>query len=106
MKQQLYQDSLKSFIKSYQMAKEDGSEQTDQTRFKVQEIHTLNSLYQDLNHIEFGEQSKFELPKTLKHENLVEINLNAFQETYDFNKLYLKELIGNLNWNKFSDRIQ
>ena len=46
------------------------------------------------------------MPKTLKHENLVEINLNAFQETYDFNKLYLKDLIGNLNWNKFSDRIQ
>ncbi|CDW76997.1 signal recognition particle 72 kda protein [Stylonychia lemnae] len=106
MKQQLYQEALKMFIKSYQMAKDDGSEQSDLTRFKVQEIHTLNSLYQDLNQIEYGEISKFVLPKTLKNENLVEININAFQETYDFNKQYLKELIGNLNWNKFSDRIQ
>lgn len=88
------------------MAKEDGSEQQDQTRFKVQEIHTLNSFYKDLNSIEYPDKSKFQLPKSLKHENLVEINMNAFQETYELDKQYFKELIGNLNWHKFGDRIQ
>ena len=50
----------------------------DQTRFKVQEIHLLNSFYHDVNHIEYMPSAKFHLPKTLKNENLVEINLNAF----------------------------
>lgn len=46
------------------------------------------------------------MPKTIKHENLIELNVNAFQETYDMDKQAFKELIGNLNWNKFSERIQ
>lgn len=79
MKQQLFQDSLKTLLKSYAMAKEDGSEQQDQTRFKVQEIHMLNSFYQDLNQIEYNaSNAKIHLPKSIKHENLVEINMNAF----------------------------
>ena len=45
------------------------------------------------------------LPKTLRHENLIELNMNAFQENYEINKNYFKELIGNLNWNKFGERI-
>lgn len=31
--------------------------------------------------------------------------MNAFQETYEIDKQAFKELIGNLNWNKFSERI-
>ena len=31
--------------------------------------------------------------------------MNAFQETYEIDKTHFKELIGNLNWNKFSERI-
>ena len=49
MKQELYQDAFHSFIKSFNMAKEDGTEQSDLPRFKIQEIHTLNSFYQDFN---------------------------------------------------------
>lgn len=67
------------------MAKEDtdnnsftGLDHADQTRFKVQEIHLLNSFYHDVNHIEYMGNAKFHLNKTLKNENLVEINLNAF----------------------------
>lgn len=32
--------------------------------------------------------------------------MNAFQETYEIEKAQFKELIGNLNWRKFSERIQ
>jgi hypothetical protein len=78
MKQQLYQDAYKTLAKSYQLAKEDGSEQNDMTRFKVQEIYTLNHFYHDFNQIEYNSLAKFSLPKTLKHENLVETNMNAF----------------------------
>lgn len=60
------------------MAKEDGSDQQDLTRFKIQEIHTLNSFYQEFNQIEYAAKSKFQLPKTLKNDNLIEINMNAF----------------------------
>jgi hypothetical protein len=65
----------------------------------------MNSFYHDLNQIEYGTQAKLSLPKSLKNDNLVELNINAFQETYEFNRQQVKELIGNLNWNKFSERI-
>lgn len=58
-----------------------------------------------MTQIEYSEQATFHLPKTLRHENLIELNINAFQETYEISKLHFKELIGNLNWNKFGERI-
>ncbi len=60
------------------MAKEDGSDQSDLTRFKVQEFHLINSFYHALNQIEYHENSTVKVPKTIKNENLVELNLNAF----------------------------
>jgi hypothetical protein len=48
---------------------------------------------------------KLNLPKSIKNENLVELNMNAFAETYEVNKAQVKELIGNLNWRKLSERI-
>lgn len=60
------------------MAREDGSDQSDLTRFKVQEIHTLTSFYNEFNLIEFREDALMTLPKTIKNENLVEINVSAF----------------------------
>jgi hypothetical protein len=41
------------------MAKEDGSEQSDLNRFKIQEIHTLNNFYHEVNLIEYNEKSTF-----------------------------------------------
>jgi hypothetical protein len=78
MKEQLFNDSLESLLKSYALAKEDGSEQTDIARFKIQEIHTLTSFYNEFNSIEFSEKAKLNLPKTIKNENLVENNISAF----------------------------
>lgn len=66
----------------------------------------LNGFYQDLNQIEYKAiNAKLALPRSIKHENLVEINVNAFQETYEIDKEYFKDLIGNLNWHKFGERI-
>ena len=65
----------------------------------------LNHLYHDINALEYPTSATFTLPKTIKHENLVEINMNAFQETFELDKERFKELLGNLNWKKFSERI-
>lgn len=45
-------------------------------------MHMLNSFYQDFNSIEYNEKVKLGIPKSLIHENLIELNMNAFQETY------------------------
>jgi hypothetical protein len=58
-----------------------------------------------MNLIEYGENMRLSLPKSIKHENLVELNMNAFAETYEINKEQVKDLIGNLNWRKLSERI-
>ena len=71
-------DAFKSLTKSFQMAREDGSEQSDLTRFKVQEIHTLNSFYHEVNLIQYNDKSTLNLPKNLRHDNLIELNMNAF----------------------------
>ena len=87
------------------MAKQDGSDQSDLTRFKVQELHTLNHFYNELNCIEYKSNAKLSFPKSIKHDILMETNTNAFQETYNLDKQIIKSLIGNLNWHKFADRI-
>ena len=38
--------------------------------------------------------------------NLIEANMNAMRGSYELDKGLYKEMIGNLNWKKFSDRIQ
>lgn len=78
MKQQLHQEALKVLITSHQMAKQDQSDISDQLRFKVQEMHMLNSFYQDFNSIEYNEKVKLGIPKSIIHENLIELNTNAF----------------------------
>ena len=46
----------------------------------------MNSFYHDLNQIEYGKFAKLAVAKSLKNEMLVELNVNAFQETYEFSK--------------------
>ena len=38
--------------------------------------------------------------------NLVELNLNAFSETFELDKEKVKKLIGSLNWRKLNERIK
>jgi hypothetical protein len=38
--------------------------------------------------------------------NLIESNMTAMRNRYELNSTQFKELIGNLNWKRFSERIQ
>ena len=97
---------MDTLMKAYAMAKEDGSEKKDMARFKVQEFHQLTNFIHELNLIEYEEGMKLNVPSSIKHENLVELNMNAFAETYEINKKQIKDLIGSLNWRKLNERIE
>ena len=84
-------------------------------RFKVQELHVLNSFSQEFSSIEYNAGgshtgARFNLPKTLKHDNLVELNMSALSQEESaygagIDRNHFKEIFGNLNWNKFAERI-
>ena len=65
----------------------------------------INGFYNTVNNIEYSGNSTIKVPRNIKNEILVELNINAFQETYEINKEQIKDLIGNLNWRKFGERI-
>jgi len=50
--------------------------------------------------------SSFILPRNLAQNNLVELNMTAMKNRFELNQAQFKELIGNLNWKRFSERIQ
>jgi hypothetical protein len=114
MKKQLYLDAFRTLVKSYDLAKQDeDSLHGDLARFKAQELHTLNTFALGFSSISYNaggaaSGARFRLPRSLKHDNIVEVNMSAQGETGAFEHIdreYFKELIGNLNWNKFSERI-
>ena len=46
------------------------------------------------------------MARSLKNENLIELNLSALEAVFEaLDKDHFKDLIGNLNWNKFAERI-
>jgi|688.fasta_scaffold533143_1 hypothetical protein len=107
MKKGLFEEALRSLLKSFEIAKEDKSDSTDAARFKIQELHMLNSLLRSgFSLVEYKAKAKFALPRSLKNQNLIEANMNALSQTYDLDEDLFKELIGHLNWRKFSDRVQ
>ena len=65
----------------------------------------INCFKHAFNQVEYKSQSKFILPRNLTSNNLVEANMNAMRTSYDLDKGLYKDLIGNLNWQKFSERI-
>lgn len=116
MKQQLHHEAFKNLLESYELSRQEGEHQheADLVRFKIQELHALNSFSRQFSLIEYNmggsvKGSRFNLPRSLKHENLVEVNMSALaQENGSFEGIdreHFKDLIGNLNWNKFSERI-
>ena len=115
MRQQLYQEAFKALLQSYELARSDEDQlHADQTRFKVQELHALNTFAHEFSSIAYNlggpaSGSRFRLPRSLKHDSLVEVNMSALvqeQGGYDqIDREHFKELIGNLNWNKFAERI-
>ena len=56
--------------------------------------------------MEYTPNALFVLPRNLTSNNLIEANMNAMRGSYELDKNQYKEKIGNLNWKKFSDRIQ
>jgi hypothetical protein len=67
----------------------------------------LNSLLSSgFSQVDYRSASKFNLSKSLKNQILIEVNLNALSQTYDLDENLFKDLIGHLNWKKFSDRLQ
>ena len=85
---------------------------TDITRFKIQELHTLNTFSHEFSSIEYNAGGpatgpRFQLSRSLKHESLVEVNMSTLLQDYEAldREHFEKDLIGNLNWNKFAERI-
>ena len=60
------------------MAREDGSDKSDILRFKVQEMHVLNSFYTNINNTEYEGNQTIKIPQHIKNENLIEHNINSF----------------------------
>jgi dTDP-4-dehydrorhamnose reductase len=72
-------------------------------------MHLINSLYHNLGSVTYGvdenDSTWFEFAKTIRNNILVELNISALSEIYDLNTSTMKEMIGSLNWKKFSERI-
>jgi hypothetical protein len=78
-------------------------------RFKVQEMHFLNDLYNHYSAIDYisdKDSTWFDFSKTIRNNILVEMNINALTDVYDLNTSMFKEVIGSLNWKKFAERIK
>ena len=116
MKQQLQEEAFRSLVQAFSMARnEEDSLHSEMGRFKVQELHVLNSFSHEFSSIEYNaggsvNGARFNLPKTLKHDNLVELNMSALSQEESaygagIDRNHFKEIFGNLNWNKFAERI-
>lgn len=106
LKMRHFTEAVTSILKAKERAERDGEFESDLARFKTQELHMLNSMVECFLQVEYKQGSEFELPKNLTHNSLVELNMNALRGTFSVNELQFKELIGHMNWKKFSDRIQ
>jgi hypothetical protein len=57
------------------------------------------------NQVQYQSGSGFVLSASQARDNMIEANMQALKSTYDLNSKQFKDVIGNLNWLKFSDRI-
>ena len=74
-------------------------------------MHFLNELYNQFQNISYRSdlaqgETWFEFSKAIKNNILIELNINALGEVYDLNTTIFKDVIGSLNWKKFSERIK
>ena len=93
-------------LQAYDKAQAEGCSVKELTRFKVQELHMINCFQSVFNTIEYIPNSSFILPRNMAQNNLIESNMTAMRNRYNLNEAQFKGLIGNLNWKKFSERIQ
>jgi hypothetical protein len=66
----------------------------------------INCFQAVFNNIEYTPNSSFILPRNMTQNNLIESNMTALHNRYELNSAQFKELIGNLNWKRFAERIQ
>ena len=66
----------------------------------------INCFQSVFNSIEYIPYSSFILPRNMAQNNLIDQNMTAMRNRYNLNQAQFKELIGNLNWKRFSERIQ
>ena len=71
----------------------------------MQELHLINCFQAAFNNIEYKNNSDFILPRNMAQNNLIESNMTAMGNRFELNKSQFKDIIGNLNWKKFSERI-
>ena len=66
----------------------------------------MNCFQAVFNNIDYVPDSSFILPRNMTQNNLIESNMTALKNRYALNEKQFKELIGSLNWKRFSERIQ
>jgi len=93
-------------LQSFEKAQSEGCSVKELTRFKVQELHMINCFQAVFNNIEYIPNSSFILPRNMTQNNLIASNMTAMRNRYELNSTQFKEVIGNLNWKRFSERIQ
>ena len=109
MKDNLTEQAINGLREAYNKSKQSNSYKDDEIRFKVQEMHLLNDLYNQYANIEYktkDNQTWFEFAKTIRNNILVELNINSLSEVYQLNTTTFKEVIGSLHWRKLADRIK
>lgn len=106
LKQQDFAGAIMRLLQAYDKAQAEGCSVKELTRFKVQELHMINCFQSVFNAIEYVPNSSFILPRNMAQNNLIESNMTCMRNRYELNEALFKDLIGNLNWKKFSERIQ
>lgn len=109
LKDNMTEESIQGLRDAYEKSKHDDSYKDDQIRFKVQEMHLLNELYNQYLSIEYktkDNQTWFDFAKTIRNNILVELNISALGEVFTLNTTTFKEIIGSLHWRKLADRIK
>lgn len=105
LKLQDFSGAITSLLQSFDKAQKEDCGVKELTRFKVQELHMMNCFQVVFNNIEYVRNSSFILPRNMTQNNLVETNMTALHNRFELNANQFKELIGNLNWKRFSERI-
>ena len=109
LKDNLTEKAIDGLRQAFNKSKQSNSYKDDEIRFKVQEMHLLNDLYNQYAQIDYKTKDKqtwFEFAKTIRNNILVELNINALSEVYQLNTTIFKEIIGSLHWRKLADRIK
>ena len=85
LKKKQFQACLDAMRMSRELQRQEGDSvvEADLARFKTQELHMLNSLLNCFLQVDYVPSQKLNLPKTVAHNNLVELNMNALRGNFE-----------------------